>query len=130
MSAVETMEVPADVGGLVPAGVPVVSGRVHLGRLRSQLPLETPVVLVAGFGSLVWLGGPDMSAPEGLGRMVYRCEVAVDRRGRVVLDRQTRAWLAVAEPASFEALVMSARTGGVLVVPVESFGRRVEAVVA
>jgi len=32
MSAVETMDAPAG-GGLVPAGVPVVSGRVHLGRL-------------------------------------------------------------------------------------------------
>ena len=127
MSAVETMGTPA-VGGLVPVGVPVVSGRVHLGRLRSHLPVDGPVVLAAGFGTLVWLGGPGLSEPDGLGSMVYRREVAVDRRGRVVLDRQARAWLAVTDTMAFEALVMPAPGGGVLVIPVDGFARRVEAV--
>jgi hypothetical protein len=60
--------------------------------------------------------------------MVYRTVVRADRRGRVVLDRQARAWLALPDPAVFEALVMPAPTAGVLVVPVEGFARRVAAV--
>jgi hypothetical protein len=128
MSAVETIGEPLGAGGLVPAGSPVVSGRVHLGRLRSRLPVDGPVAVLVGFGSLVWLGDPGEVTPPDLGRMAYRSEVTVDRRGRVVLDRRARAWLAVEDPTSFEALVMSAPAGGVLVVPVEDFGRRIEAV--
>jgi hypothetical protein len=126
MSAVEMMDTPAG-GGLVPAGVPVVSGRVHLGRLRSHLPADGPLAIVVGFGSLAWLGGPDEAAPD-LGRMVYRTVVRADRRGRVVLDRQARAWLALTDPVIFEVLVMPAPAGGVLVVPVDGFARRVAAV--
>ena len=125
MSAVETIGTPG-LGGLVPAGSPVVSGRVHLGRLRAELPADRLSVLV-GFGTLVWLGDPEATSPE-LGRMVYRGEASVDQRGRVVLDRHARGWLAVADPGAFEALVMAAPTGGVLVVPVEDFGRRVSEV--
>jgi len=128
LSAVETMGAPLGPGGLVPAGSPVASGRVHLGRMRSRLPVEGPVAVLAGFGSLVWLGDLEESAPPELGGMVYRGEVVVDRRGRVVLDRQARAWLAVVDPGLFEALVMPAPAGGVLVVPVEDFAGRVGAV--
>lgn len=110
MSAVETMDTPAS-GGLVPVGVPVVSGRVHLGRLRSHLPADRPIAVVVGFGSLVWLGALDEAAPD-LGRMVYRSVVRADHRGRVVLNRQARAWLALPDPASFEALVMPATRVG------------------
>ncbi len=39
-----------------------------------------------------------------------------------------RAWLAVADPMRFEAFLMPCPSGGVLVVPVEGFARRVEAV--
>ncbi len=126
MSAVETMDAPAG-AGLVPVGVPVVSGRVHLGRLRSHLPADGPIAMVVGFGSLAWLGGPNDTAPE-LGRMVYRTVVRADRRGRVVLDRQARAWLALPDPVTFEALVMPAPTAGVLVAPTDGFARRVAAV--
>lgn len=52
----------------------------------------------------------------------------MDRRGRVVLSRQVRAWLDVADPAAFEAVVMPVPTGGLLLVPVEGFGQRFEAV--
>lgn len=45
-----------------------------------------------------------------------------------VLDRQARAWLALTDPANFEALVMPTPSGGVLVVPTEGFARRVAAV--
>lgn len=125
MSAVEAVEAPAG-GGLVPVGVPVVSGRVHLGRLRSRVPTAGPISVTVGFGSLVWLGDPG-AAPD-LGRMVYRTELRADRRGRLVLDRQARAWLALADPVSFEALVMPAPDAGVLVVPVDGFARRIAAV--
>jgi hypothetical protein len=40
--------------------------------------------------------------------MVYRAETTPDRRSRVVLDRRARAWLAVATPTEFEAVVMAA----------------------
>lgn len=127
MTAVETTGTPPVVGGLLPPGSPVESGRVHLGRLRSQLPTGRVTVLV-GFASLAWLGDPEVTTPPDLGRMVYRSDVSVDRRGRVVLDRRARAWLAVADPASFDALVMTSPAGGVLVVPVEDFALRVEGV--
>jgi hypothetical protein len=112
---------------LTPPGVPVRSGRVHLGRLRPRVPAGGPVTVVAGFATVCWLGGPDASPPD-LGRMVYRAETTPDRRGRVVLDRRARAWLAVATPGEFEAVVMAAPSGGVLVVPVEDYARRAEAV--
>jgi hypothetical protein len=127
MSAVESMDAPAE-GGLVPAGAPVISGRVHLGRLRSQLPVGGPHTLAVGFGTVAWLGGPEMSVPAGLGQMVYRREVTADRRGRLTLDRHARSWLAVADTMAFDALVMAAPAGGLVVVPVEDFARRVKAV--
>jgi hypothetical protein len=80
MSAAETIGTPEVLGGLVPAGSPVVAGRVHLGRLRSRLPAADGVVVLVGFGSLAWLGTPD-STPPPLGRLVYRAEASVDRRG-------------------------------------------------
>jgi hypothetical protein len=112
---------------LVPPGAPVRSGRLHVGRLRSRLPVDGPVRVLVGFGSVCWLGGPH-DVPPGLGRMVFRAEAPIDRRGRVVLDRRARAWLAVEDPAAFEAVVMPAPAGGVLVVPVEGFAGRAEAV--
>jgi hypothetical protein len=112
---------------LTPPGVPVRSGRVHLGRLRPHLPAGEPITVVVGFATVCWLGGPSVS-PPALGRMVYRTETTPDRRGRVVLDRRARAWLAVETPGEFEAVVMAAPTSGVLVVPTEDYARRAEAV--
>jgi hypothetical protein len=81
------------------------------------------VVVAVGFGAVCWLGAPSDPVPV-LGPMTYRTEARVDGRGRVVLDRRVRAWLAVEDPGGFEALVMPAPGGGVLVVPVEGFARR------
>lgn len=106
-----------------PTGVPVRSGRLHLARVRHWLPLRGPVTVVVGFATAAWLGSPDERVPA-LGQLTYRCETSVDRRGRVVLDRQARAWFAVADPSSFEAIVMPVSTGGILVVPVEDYARR------
>jgi hypothetical protein len=128
MSVAETMEATAVTAALVPAGSPVVHGRVHLGRLRSQLP-NGPLSLLVGFGTVAWLGDPTSAAPD-LGRMVYRRTVELDGRGRLALDRQARAWLTVSDAASFDALVMSAPGGGLVVVPVEDFGRRASTVAA
>jgi hypothetical protein len=125
MSAAAELAPPGTV--LMPPGVPVRSGRVHLGRLRPRLPASGPVGVVAGFGTVCWLGGPDATPPD-LGRMVYRTEARPDGRGRVVLDRRARAWLAVDTPGEFEAVVMAAPAGGVLVVPTEDYGDRVVAV--
>lgn len=121
-AAVELAEAP-DRSGLIPSGSPVCRGRLHLGRVRSRLPVDGPLVVVAGFGTVAWLGAPTDPVPH-VGPMAYRAETGIDRRGRVLLDRRARAWLAVEDPASFEVLVMPARSAGVLVVPVEDFARR------
>jgi hypothetical protein len=109
--------------------MPVRNGRLHLARLREWLPAGDQVVVVTGFASACWLGGPGVQ-PPGLGDHLYRSVTSVDRRGRVVLDRRSRAWLAVTDPARFEAVALPVMwdCGGVLVVPVEDYGRRFEAV--
>lgn len=129
MSAAEALDSPADGGAAAaaPLGVPVRAGRLHVARVRQWLPSDGPVAVVAGFASACWLGSPETKAPD-LGRLAYRSLTAVDSRGRVVLDRQVRAWLAVADTASFEVAVMPLQPTGVLVVPVEDFARRFEAV--
>lgn len=120
-AAMELAEAPAV---LAPSGSPICRGRVHLGRLRSRLPSSGAISVAVGFGSVCWLGSPDDPVPA-LGQMAYRTETRMDGRGRVVLDRRVPAWLAVEDPASFEALLMPAPAGGVLVVPVEDFTRRI-----
>ena len=112
---------------LVPPGAPVRPRRLHVGRLRAYLPSTGPVAVAAGFGTACWLGNPD-DEPPGLGAMAFRGEAAVDGRGRVVLGRHALAWLAVADSAAFEAVVMPAPAGGLLVVPVEGFAGRAAAV--
>lgn len=117
------------VAGLVPKGVPVRNGRLHLGRLRHWLPLDGSLAVLVGAGAACWLGSPDVR-PPGLGRPVYRSTATIDGRGRAVLDRRSRAWLAVSNPAAFEAftLPLGWDCQGLLVVPVEGYARRVEAV--
>lgn len=127
MSAATELAATAEVTPPQPAGVPVHSGRLHVGRVRRWLPSEGPVEVAAGFATACWLGAPGEPCPD-LGRLVHRSETAVDRRGRVVIGRQARAWLEVRDPAGFEVVVMAVATGGVLVVPVEGFARRFEAV--
>jgi hypothetical protein len=115
--------------GLAPVGVPVRRGRLHLGRLRGWLPEGDRVAVVTGFATVCWLGAVGVE-PPGLGRLVFRSVAGVDGRGRVVLDRRSRAWLAVPDPAGFEAVVVPVvwDCGGVLVVPVEGYARRIVAV--
>jgi hypothetical protein len=125
-AAAELDSVPAG-PVLVPAGVPVRSGRVHVGRLCAALPRSGRVRVLAGFRTVAWLGGPEDS-PPGLGPMPYRGTAEVDGRGRVVLDRQARAWLAVTTPGAFGAVVMPAPGGGLLLVPVEDYAERVAGV--
>lgn len=109
-------------------GVPVRSGRLHLGRLRPlvQSGPGDPVAFKVGFGLACWLG-PDPGAAPGLGRLWSRGTVDVDPRGRLRLDRRVRAYLAVADPASFEVVPVSV-DGGVLLVPAEDFPTRWEGV--
>jgi hypothetical protein len=92
-----------------------------------SLPLGGLVAVVAGFGTVCWLGGSDGSVPD-LGCLAYRGVTRVDRRGRVVLDRRVGAWLGVPAPEVFEALIVPAAGGGVWVVPVDDFARRFGAV--
>lgn len=113
---------------LAPIGLRVERGRLTLGRLRSRAEAARggPVALVAGFGTACWLG-PDAALAPGLGRLAHRATVVVDERGRVVLDRRARAYLAVGDPVDFEVVPVSAPSG-LLLVPVEGFDRRVEGV--
>lgn len=128
VSAVTALVPSPAAAGPVPTGVPVRRGRLHLGALRSCLPADAPVSVTVGFATVCWLGPPDGRPPD-LGRLTHRAESMVDARGRVVLDRRVRAWLSVADQASFEVITMRWPSGGVLVIPVEGFARRFEAVI-
>ena len=130
MSVAASMnETPVPGGpGLAPVGMPVTNGRVAVGRLRHWLPLDGSLVVLVGFATACWLGSPEAQPPD-LGRHVYRSTAAVDGRGRVLIDRRSRAWLATADPASFQAIALPlGGPGGLLVVPVEDYARRIEAV--
>lgn len=112
VSAAARLSDPAPPGPvLVPMGVPIRGGRLHLGRLRGQLDPAVPVVVAVGFGSACWLGSEGAPAP-GLGRLAYRVVTSVGGRGRAVLDRRVRTWLAVEDEASFEAVTVPAPNGG------------------
>jgi len=116
------------VSRLAPVGLPVRRGRLSLRRLRFLLGPGAcaEVDLVAGFSTAAWIGRPGTDAPD-LGRLVWRTTAPLDARGRVVLDRRARAYLAVADAAAFDAVVLAPSGGGLLLVPVEGFERRVEA---
>jgi hypothetical protein len=130
VSAAATLDGTSKPGlDLAPTGVPVRSGRVHVARVRHWLPLRGELAVVVGFGNACWLGSPELQPPD-LGRQVYRSTARIDGRGRVVLDRRTRAWLAVENAASFQAVTLPLGWAceGLLVVPVEDYARRLEAV--
>lgn len=129
MSAAATLtEAPTPDSVLAPAGMPVRNGRLHLARIRHWLPLDGELVVVTAFATGCWLGSAGDQPPD-LGRHVYRSTAVVDTRGRVVLDRRSRAWLAVTNPALFQAVAMPLqRPAGVVVVPIEDYARRIEAV--
>ncbi len=114
---------------LAPVGAPVRQGRLHLARDRHWLPLDGSLAVVVGFGTACWLGSPEVQPPD-LGRHVYRSTAMLDQRGRMVLDRRSRAWLAVADPGAFRAAILPLgwECLGLLVVPVEDYARRIEAV--
>lgn len=127
VSAAAHLTAPGAAGraGFTPAGIPIREGRVHLGRLRTALDGHERVAVVAGFASAVWLGPPSAPPPQ-LGRLAYRTETTVDRRGRLLLDFRVRSWLAVADTLAFEVVVVAAEPAGLLVVPVEGFAQRWE----
>ena len=112
---------------LAPMGVPVRSGRLHLGRLRSLVAADVPLTVAAGFGTACWVGETGAVTPN-LGRLGYRTTTVVDGRSRIVLDRRVRTWLAVEDERAFDAVTIPAPDGGILVVPVEDFARRWEVI--
>jgi hypothetical protein len=107
------------------AAVPVVGGRLSLGRLRHALAVDPPgpLAVCAGLRSACWLG-PPQGTPPGLGRLVHQGTTHLDARGRVALDRHVRGYLGVADPAEFAVVLVSLPTGGVLVLPVEGIDER------
>jgi hypothetical protein len=128
MSAAAQLAEPGSTrAALAPAGIPIRRGRLHLGRLRAMVNGAEPVAVLAGFSTACWLGPRHGTAPN-LGRLAFRSEARVDARGRVVLDLRVRAWLGVADANAFDVVAVPAVEGGLLVVPVEDFARRWEAI--
>lgn len=116
---------------LAVVGLPVRSGRVCLGRQREALGPGacSEVAVVVGFETAAWVGRKDQSPPL-LGRLCWHATSTLDGRGRVVLDRRARAYLAVEDPAAFHVVVLRPTGGGLLLVPTESVQRRLQAVAA
>jgi hypothetical protein len=110
---------------LVPVGIPIRRGRLHLGRLRPFLDGADTVAVAVGFASAAWVGPRTEPAPN-LGRLGYRSDTRIDERGRLVLDLRVRNWLGVANPLAFEVVVVPASPAGLLVIPVEDFAHRWE----
>jgi hypothetical protein len=109
-----------------PVGIPIRRRRLHLGRLRWFLDGVDTVAVAVGFASAAWVGPRTEPAPN-LGRLGYRSETRIDERGRLVLDLRVRNWLGVANPLAFEVVVVPASPAGLLVIPVEDFAHRWEA---
>lgn len=112
---------------LAPAGVPVHDGRFSVGRLSRWLPTGE-IAVVTGFAVATWLGSPTDPHPL-LGHQIYRSFTTVGARNRLRLDFRSRAWLAVNDTAHFEAVVIPLPDPrGLLLVPVDDYARRIEAV--
>ncbi|MCU1388070.1 MAG: hypothetical protein JWL72_1408 [Ilumatobacteraceae bacterium] len=128
MIAASTLAEPdPNLGSVVPIGIPVRRGRLHLGRLHTLFETSEPVVVGVGFATACWLGRRGMPMPE-LGRLCYSTETDLDQRGRVVLDRRVRAWLGVDDPMCFDVVTAPTGDGGVLIVPVAGFAKRWKAI--
>ena len=112
---------------LVPAGVPISDGRFSVGRLSRWLP-DGELSVVTGFATACWLGSPT-DPPPPLGRHVYRSFSTVSARSRLRIDHRSRAWLAVTDASFFDAVPIPWTDPlGLLLVPVEDYARRIEAV--
>ena len=105
-----------------PDGRPVTRGRVALGRYRARVAPDGACTVAVAFGTAAWLGPPG-SSPPPLPGLVHRDTAAVDPRGRAVLSRAVRAYLAVTEPEAFDAIVVCCGDG-LLLIPREDFVRR------
>jgi hypothetical protein len=68
---------------------------------------DQPVTVVVGFATGRWVGRPDQR-PLALGRLSYRAVTRIDQRGRLVLDRRVRVYLAVAVSDDFAVVTLSA----------------------
>ncbi|MCW2749324.1 MAG: hypothetical protein JWR83_434 [Aeromicrobium sp.] len=109
--------------------------KVHDGLLAERFPRCPPsdhhttdrVNVAVGFATACWIGATGIPAPD-LGRLGYRSATDVDSRGRVVLDHRVRAWLGVDDPMSFDIVIAPAADGGLLIVPVDDFARRWQAI--
>lgn len=118
-------ELSADRPGLVvPPGIPVREGRFSVGTLLDRLRGELSAV--AGFATTLWVGPADASPPV-VGPMPIRGSAHLSSKGRLFVDRRLRLWLDVADVALFDAVVLPADAGGIVIVPRERFFERVEA---
>jgi hypothetical protein len=114
---------------LRPVGTPVRRGRLALGRYRGLVAADARaarVQVAACFAGACWLGPVSVPSPD-LGRLAYRSETPLDGRGRLVLDRRARGWLAVPDPDRFDVLLVPGMPG-LWVVPLDDLDRRWEEV--
>jgi len=126
IAATRLAEPDPSIGSLVPIGVPVRRGRLHLGRLRTLFDTADPLIVGVGFATACWIGQRGIPVPN-LGRLGYRSATDVDSRGRVVLDHRVRAWLGVDSPMCFDVVTAPAADGGLLIVPVIAIERLLRA---
>jgi Enoyl-(Acyl carrier protein) reductase len=93
IAAIQLADPDPSGGALVPIGVPVRRGRLYLGRLRTLLDTTGQLTLGVGFATACWIGPPGATMPE-LGQLRYATNIEIEPRGRIVLDRRVRSWLA------------------------------------
>lgn len=118
----DELEVVRAIPPIRPVGIPIRRGRFNLGELREFVEAQVPLVAVAWSGAGCWIGHPD-NVPQ-VGRLRYQTPIAVDSRGRMVLNRSLRAWLGVSTPNDFEAFTFEWPPSGIVAIPVERFSSR------
>lgn len=108
---------------LTDVGIQITRGRVYLQRFRLRFPPDGTVTVVVELGGVCWLGPSDRLG-NNLGPGITVAETKLSPSGRLYLRRALRDKLAVADGNAFRAVVVPAPIGGVTVVPIEGFARR------
>jgi hypothetical protein len=125
-SALTEQSAPTD-AQYAPLGIPCLHGRVSVKRFRDRLGDDpTTLTVLAQFAGVCWVGQP-ADAPMLSGLVLPRTS-GLDGRGRLGIDRPARLRLMVPDIAAFHVVPVHAPGGGVFLVPVNDFVRRVQGV--
>ena len=133
MSAVTRLAEPdSTTYSLVPIGVPVRRGRLHLGRLQLMFNTTEPLNVAVGFATAGWIGARGVALPDPRSARLSQCNrrrltgTCGPRSSGPCLARC--GWLGVADPMCFDVVLAPAPNGGLLIVPVDEFARRWQAI--